>query len=150
MVETLLVPTDGSDHADKAVALAADIASRYGAGIILLYVLSDPGSGRVPGEIRELARLEHVRITEHDIRQTGANELLNNAEIQARDHGATRIEQVIEEGDPTRRILALAEARGADMIVMGSRGVGDLQGLLLGSVSHKVGHLAQCTCITVR
>ncbi len=150
MVETILVPTDGSDHADKAVVFATDIALKYEAGIILLHVLTDPGSGRVPGEVRELARIEHVRITEHDIRQAGANEVLHNAETQARNHGATRIERVIEEGDPTRRILALAKARGADLIVMGSRGLGDLQGLLLGSVSHKVGHLAKCTCITVR
>ena len=113
-------------------------------------MLSDPGSGRMPNEMRELARLEHIRITEHDIRQAGANELLHNAESQAREHGATKIEQVIEEGDPTRCILASAEAHGADLIVMGSRGLGDLQGLLLGSVSHKVGHLAKCTCITVR
>ena len=150
MVETILVPTDGSDHAEKAVAFAADIARKHGAGIVLLHVLSDPGSGQVPGEMRDLARLEHVRITEHDIRQAGANEVLHNAENQARNNGVTRIERVIEEGDPTRRILALAKARGADMIVMGSRGLGDLQGLLLGSVSHKVGHLAKCTCITVR
>ncbi len=150
MVETILVPTDGSVHAEKAVAFAADIALKYGAAIILLHVLSDPGSGRVPGEMRALARLEHVRITERDIRQAGANEVLRHADTEARSHGATRIEQVIEEGDPTRRILALAKAREADLIVMGSRGLGDLQGLLLGSVSHKVGHLAKCTCITVR
>ena len=150
MIKTILVPTDGSDHADKAVAFAGDIASKYGAAIILLHVLSDPGSGRMPNELRELARLEHIRITEHDIRQAGANELLHNAERQAREHGATKIQQAIEEGDPTRNILASAEAHGADLIVMGSRGLGDLQGLLLGSVSHKVGHLAKCTCITVR
>ena len=150
MAEIILVPTDGSDHADKAVAFAGDIAPKYGAAIILLHVLSDPGSGRVPNEIRKLARLEHIWITEHDIRQAGANELLHTAETQARKHGATKIEQVIEEGDPARRVLACAKARGADLIVMGSRGLGDLQGLLLGSVSHKVGHLAKCTCITVR
>lgn len=150
MVETILVPTDGSEHADKAVAFAADIAVRYGAGMVLLHVLGDPGTGRVPDEMRELGRLEHIRITEQDIRQAGANELLHNAETKAREHGATQIEKVIEVGDPTRRILACAEARGADLIVMGSRGLGDLKGLLLGSVSHKVGHLAKCTCITVR
>jgi len=150
MVETILVPTDGSDHADKAVAFAGDIASKYGAAIILLHVLTNSGRGRVPNEMRELMRLEYVRITEFDIRQAGANELLHNTEIQARKHGATEIEQVIEEGDPARRILACAKARGADLIVMGSRGLGDLQGLLLGSVSRKVGHLAKCTCITVR
>ena len=150
MVETILVPTDGSVHAEKAVAFAADIALKYGAAIILLHVLSDPGSGRVPGEMRALARLEHIRITERDIRQASANEVLRHADTEARSHGATRIERVIEEGDPTRRILAFAKAREADLIVMGSRGLGDLQGLLLGSVSHKVGHLAECTCITVR
>jgi nucleotide-binding universal stress UspA family protein len=150
MVETILVPTDGSDHANKAVAFAGGIASKYSAAIILLHVLSDPGSGRVPTEMRKLARLEHVRITEHDIRQAGANELLHNAATQARNNGATKIEQVIEEGDPTRRILACAKVRGVGLIVMGSRGLGDLQGLLLGSVSHKVGHLAKCTCVTVR
>lgn len=150
MFKTILVPTDGSDHADKAVAFAADVAPKYGAGIILLHVLSDPGTARVPDEVRALAKLEHVQITEHDIRQAAANEVLRSAEAQAREHGATRIEQVIEEGDPTRQILACAEARGADLIVMGSRGLGDLQGLLLGSVSHKVGHLAKCTCVTVR
>jgi nucleotide-binding universal stress UspA family protein len=150
MVDTILVPTDGSDHANKAVAFAGDIAPKYGATLILLHVLSDPGSGRVPAELRELARLEHIRMTEHDIRQAGANELLNSAEAQAREHGATKIQQTIEEGDPTRCILASAEAHGVDLIVMGSRGLSDLQGLLLGSVSHKVGHLAKYTCITVR
>jgi nucleotide-binding universal stress UspA family protein len=150
MVDTILVPTDGSDHANKAVAFAGDIAPKYGATLILLHVLSDPGSNRVPDELRELARLEHIQMTEHDIRQAGANELLHSAEAQAREHGASKIQQTIEEGDPTRCILASAEAHGADMIVMGSRGLGDLQGLLLGSVSHKVGHLAKCTCITVR
>ncbi len=150
MVRTILVPTDGSDHADKAVAFAGDIAPKYSATVILLHVLSDPGSGRMPNEMRQLARLEHIRITEHDIRQAGATELLHNAESQAREHGAAKIQQVIEEGDPSRSILASAEAHGADLIVMGSRGLGDLQGLLLGSVSHKIGHLAKWTCITVR
>ena len=150
MIKTILVPTDGSDHADKAVAFAGDLASKYGTAVILLHVLSDPGSGRVPNELSQLVRLEHVWVTECDIRQAGANELLHNAETRAREHGATKIEQVIEEGDPTRHILACAEVRKADLIVMGTRGLGDLQGLLLGSVSHKVGHLAMCTCITVR
>ena len=150
MVETILVPTEGSDHADKAVAFAADIAQKYQADIVLLHVLSDPGGGRVSGELRGLARLEHLDIAECDFRQAGASELLQRAEALAREHGADRIDRVIEEGDPTRRILACAEDRGADLIVMGSRGLGDLPGLLLGSVSHKVGHLAKCTCITVR
>jgi nucleotide-binding universal stress UspA family protein len=150
MVKSILVPTDGSEHADKAIAFAADIAQKYDARVSLLHVMSDLGSGRVPEELRGLARLEHVEITERDIRQSAANELLHRAERRAREHGAARVERVIEHGDPTRRILDCARAREADLIVMGSRGLGDLKGLLLGSVSHKVGHLAKCTCVTVR
>ena len=48
------------------------------------------------------------------------------------------------------RILAAAEHENADMIVMGSRGMGDLKGLFVGSVSNKVSHLAPCTCVTVK
>jgi nucleotide-binding universal stress UspA family protein len=57
---------------------------------------------------------------------------------------------VIEDGDPVKEILRQAEEDSANLIVMGSRGLGDLQGLLMGSVSHKVNHLAKQTCITVK
>ena len=53
-------------------------------------------------------------------------------------------------GRPADTIVAAAERDKADMIVMGSRGFSDLKGLLLGSVSHKVSHLAPCTCVTVK
>jgi len=57
---------------------------------------------------------------------------------------------MVLEGDPAGRIVEAARKRGADLIVIGSRGLGDLQGMLLGSVSHKVAQLAPCTCIIVR
>jgi len=46
--------------------------------------------------------------------------------------------------------LETAQSKSVDMIVMGSRGRGDLEGLLLGSVSHKLTHAAHCTCVVVR
>lgn len=53
-------------------------------------------------------------------------------------------------GPIAKKIIDKAEYLGADTIVVGSRGLSDLGGSLLGSVSHKVAHLASCTCIVVR
>ena len=55
-----------------------------------------------------------------------------------------------EEGDPARVIAEHAGLHKVDLIVMGRRGLGGLEGLLLGSVSHKVAQLAPCACLTVR
>jgi nucleotide-binding universal stress UspA family protein len=46
--------------------------------------------------------------------------------------------------------LQRARDRHVDMIFLGSRGLGDAKGLLMGSVSHKVAHLAECTCVSVK
>jgi nucleotide-binding universal stress UspA family protein len=53
-------------------------------------------------------------------------------------------------GRAARVILELASAEGADVIVLGSRGLSDLAGLVLGSVTHKVLHLAHCPVLVVR
>jgi len=150
MIKTILVPTDGSDHAAKAVSFAADLAAKYGARMVLLYVVSDWGSGRVPDELRGYEKLEHVQITERDICKGIANEILQNAASAARKQGVSEPETLLENGQPAKAILGAAKAQGADLIVMGSRGLGDAQSLLLGSVSHKVSHLSECTCITVK
>ena len=49
-----------------------------------------------------------------------------------------------------RKVLEAARKHEADIIVMGTRGLGGLEGLIMGSTAHKVSHLAPCTCITVR
>jgi nucleotide-binding universal stress UspA family protein len=56
----------------------------------------------------------------------------------------------VEEGNPTEIILDYAKQTNADMIVMGSRGLTSLKGVLLGSISTQVSALASCTCVTVK
>ena len=70
---------------------------------------------------------------------------------QIRDRVVAMIlDGILKDGDPATSILRAADDEAADIIVMGRRGLGDLAGLLLGSVSHKVTHLASCACLTVK
>jgi len=75
---------------------------------------------------------------------------MSSAESKLRDKRLKSTETILQTGDPAKAILDLAESRGVDAIVIGSRGLGEISGLLMGSVSHKVNQLANCICITVK
>ncbi len=157
---TILVPVDGSEHAGKAVRLAADIAEKYQARLVLLNVVP---RGPLPEALRHWTEVENLggadasapgaggdKGSERDVYELIGKRILDSAAALAREKGVTRIETFMADGDPAKHILEYAESQGANLIIMGSRGVSDLRGLLMGSVSHKVSHLAPCSCVTVR
>jgi nucleotide-binding universal stress UspA family protein len=150
MFTHLLVPVDGSEHANRAVLAAADLAQRYDAKLTLLHVLIHAGSLAVPEELKAYSELEHVRITERDLMESAGNEILRNAEALARKNGAKSCQIVLKTGDPTTCIADYVRKNGVDLVVMGRRGLGDMAGLFLGSVSHKVANATDCTCLTVK
>jgi nucleotide-binding universal stress UspA family protein len=79
-----------------------------------------------------------------------AQQVVDAAVQRARDQGVSAVEGAVKKGQVARTIVTFAETEGADAIIMGSRGLGDVSGLLLGSVSHKVCNMAACTCIVVK
>jgi len=175
MFNKILVPTDGSDHAGKAVEIAADIAVKYDAELVVLNVRRP---GRLPQEMRRMAEVEHLvdptqselpnvadvsagfaaAMARDEQRERAINEaylkigeqIVAQARAIARSKGLEKITTEVASGDPARRIINAAKEHDADLIVMGNRGLSDLKGLLVGSVSHKVGQLCHCTCITVK
>lgn len=146
----ILLATDGSESSRKAIDYAAELAAHVNAKLLVLHVQRRHGRDRVPPELAELERIEHIRMTEAEVLQGVAETVAAHAEQAAIDKGVAKTERIVAEGDPAREIVATAAARDVDTIVIGSRGLGDLQGLLLGSVSHKVAQAAPCTCIIVR
>lgn len=173
MFKTILVATDGSDHAGRAVDVAGDLAAKYGARLVVLHVVMH---GRPLEEIRHLAEVEFnltlpppppapaglsgtgaAMVDDSKAIQTlyrviGAvgKRIAEDAAAAAKAKGAADVATLIEDGDVVDRILACAGREKADVIVMGRRGLGGLADLLLGSNSHKVSQLADCTCITVK
>jgi nucleotide-binding universal stress UspA family protein len=173
MFKTILVPTDGSVHAKKAVDLAGDLAATHSAKIVLLHVLL---RGHMPEGLMRAAQVEHLGES-HETPRNLVNmpqeimarvegkkgtqlplevldfigkRVLASAERVCRDKGVEAVELFVEEGNPTEIILDYAKRINADMIVMGSRGLSTLKGILMGSISTQVSQLADCTCVTVK
>ena len=76
--------------------------------------------------------------------------ILKSGRADAEGTGVTNIATTRGDGDPAARILACAKEENVDCIIMGSRGLSDIQALLQGSVSRKVSNRAECTTIAVR
>lgn len=134
----VLVAVDGSDHAARAAELATDIATRYGAEITLLHVMRPrPLTVNVPPELEEYERLEHLNITSASVIRAAGHHILERAALACARAGG-KPNEVVRTGDPAKVIAAEADQLGVDLVVMGSRGLSDAKGLLLGSVSHKV------------
>jgi nucleotide-binding universal stress UspA family protein len=151
MIEKILAAIDGSEHAWKALDLAADLAQQHGAQLIVLHVVRfEP----LPDALRAFAEAERLSVEEEEGRYRYArslgDRLTRAAEARARDKGVSDVVGRTLDGKPAEQILELAGREGVDMIVMGSRGLSDAKAFFLGSVSHQVANNAICTCVTVK
>ena len=151
MIRTMVVATDGSSHGDKAVSLGGELAQAHDATIILLHVVSSMKSEineSIPKHLQEIADIEHLKIG--DVLTAVGEEILGRAKAQLRAQGVEKVRTAMPSGSPAQAILDYSRAHRVDLIVMGSRGLSSFEGLMLGSVSHKVSHLSLCSCLTVR
>ena len=133
----LLVATDNSDSAHRAVEVAASLAQVTGAVLIIVNVEQgyfDPKLGQI-GPNDNIA----------DILEARSREILLRAKELAQAMGAERIQTVSGLGDAAAFILDVAKRENVDMIVVGKRGRSRMTGLLLGSVSQHIVNLATCS-----
>ncbi len=133
-LDRILVPVDGSPGSERGLALAAALADGLDAEIMVVVAFNPPVTVRRRGTIAtEEAQSEMER---------DARELAEEATTLLVERGL-RARGVAAEGDPVEAILESAERERADLIVMGRRGLGRLQGLLVGSVSERVARHAE-------
>lgn len=148
MFKKILVPVDGSEHAFKTLDLACDLAKKYDASLYILHVVQER---MIPESVRDFAEAEHMEEPPRWVyEQVLGKQILGQSEERAKSKGVKPVRATIHEGNPSKVIVDAANAEGVDAIVMGSRGLSDLQGLVMGSVAHKVAQLADCTVITVK
>lgn len=146
-MNSILVATDASPASNRAVDVAADLAKQYGASLTILYVVRQM---QLPPELRKMAKVEKIAEREADVFQYLAEQVLGTALQRAEKVGAIKVSKSVGEGDPATVIIKQAKQRKADLIVMGTRGLGKVKEAFLGSVSRKVCNLSQVNCLTVR
>lgn len=146
-MKRIVAAVDLSEESLRALDIAADLAAKYDAELVLLNVMHDI-VGPDPG-IEAFARMEHIREPLPTLEIEAMREKLSTVCERAAAKGARRVSSDVFIGDPAEQILACAAAAQADLIALGSRGHGRLVSLLLGSVAQKVVALARCAVLVV-
>jgi nucleotide-binding universal stress UspA family protein len=145
MFKSMVVGTDGSDTAKEAVRQAADLAKQIGAKVHLVSAYEPVPEGRLREERSDvpddLAWMVNPR---EDVSAT-----LSDAAGDLEDEGV-EVQTHAREGDPADAILDVAEEEGADLIVVGNKGMTGAKRFLLGSVPNKVSHHAPCSVMIIR
>ena len=175
MIDKILLAVDGSQHAQRAINLAAELAGKLHADLSIVHVLMH---GRPPEELMHMAEIEHLVQEAHAVVSPGiayvtgshpevlgaastdprsarivtllGEQVVTRAKTHCSEKGVRHIKTSIRSGDYADEILEAAKEFNVDMIVIGSRGLGVLKRTVLGSVSQKVLHHANCSVLTVR
>ena len=145
MFKSIVVGTDGSDTARQAVEEAIGLAKAVGASIELVSAYEPIPNQRLRDEARAApADLQWMVNPREDVDAT-----LREA-CESIEAAGVPVTPYAREGDPADAILDVAEERGADLIVVGNKGMTGAKRFLLGSVPNKVSHHAPCSVLIIR
>ena len=140
MFRHILIGYDGSANGKKALEYGIDFAMHAGAEITIVTVFQ-----KIPDYLGSPQYDEIVaRLTRE------AQETAEMGAEQARACGIEEVRVEVLQGSPAECVLSVAETRGCDCIVVGSRGRGEMAGLLLGSVSDRLAHHARVPVLIVK
>lgn len=145
MFTSILVPFDGSQGAEAALAKAAELAQLCGAALTLLTVYRHHSLLEASMYMVRPDQPEDL----DEIMRSHAKEVAERGKALARTGGIGAPRAFVKAGPVARTITGFAREHGHDLIVIGSRGLGSLEGVLLGSVSHKVTSLAETPVLVV-
>jgi nucleotide-binding universal stress UspA family protein len=136
--KNILVPIDGSIYSEKSLERASELVDAFGSNLILIYVVEKS----IP--INLLDRKEYLEI----LRKFGTN-VLEKANKKLSKKGITA-KILLKEGNIVNEIEKIAKKEKCDLILVGSKGLGAITRLLLGSVSNKISQTSACSVLIVK
>ena len=147
MYQDIVVGTDGSETAAKAVGRAAGLARAYGARLRIVTAYAPVSAARIQEELSRVPADQRFMVN----LERQAEQLLADATAQARGEGEPlEVTTHPLQGDPAEALIRVAEQYGSDLIVVGNKGMVGARRFLLGSVPNKVTHHAPCDVLVVR
>ncbi len=137
MFDRILIAVDGSPYSAPAVSTTIDIATKFDSQVFVLHVHEHERgrAGAFPLETPQQA----VQLVDETVKTLRAAGITATGDV----HGTVA-------GHAAKKIVDSARTQGSDLIVMGSRGLSDIAGLLIGSVTHKVLQLTHIPVLVVR
>lgn len=138
----ILVATDGSEHAEKTIDEVIKIGTLMNADITVITVVEDKPMviSTIPYNF-----IESIK----ESMNTFANTILQAASERFKEKGLT-IKTLLKQGHPANVICEVAEKGNFDLIALGNRGLGKIEGLLLGSISNRIAHCSKTSVLIVK
>jgi len=138
MFQKILLAVDGSNHADHSAGYAVELAKKFQGTIDIVYVVDGNKAKRDVLSSTDKYQIKKKR-----------EEIMENAQRLASTEGIS-CETHILHGEPGAKIVELANNEGFDCVVVGSRGLGQIKEMLIGSVSRKIAKEADCPVLIVK
>jgi nucleotide-binding universal stress UspA family protein len=140
MLKRILVAIDGSAHADLATRFAVDLSAQTGSELIVITV---DDQRPLTGELRAIQESEGMS------QEQVFDRILEEAIALSAANGVSRTKKIQTAGDPVTEIIKCADNEAVDLIVTGTRGLGNVGRILLGSVSLKLMQLSKRPCLVI-
>ncbi|PKL59995.1 MAG: universal stress protein [Methanomicrobiales archaeon HGW-Methanomicrobiales-4] len=141
MFQKIVLATDGSDNAQRAAQAAIDLAKGLSlSSIMITHIITNPP---------DQSRMVKAQFDVHTLLEDDAKAALQRT-IDVLSLAGLSYDLKVAIGDPSVEIVDIAKKEMADLIIIGSRGLGTLQGILLGSVSQKIAQAASCPVMIVK
>jgi nucleotide-binding universal stress UspA family protein len=146
-INKILVATDGSASSNRAVDMAASLATIHGASLFAINVIRQI---QIPPEMQNMAVVESLGETRLGVLEHIANQILDQAEQRVKDAGAKLEKKSIGHEDPATSISEFSKKHNIDLLIIGTRGLSKVKALMMGSVSRKITEICDVNCLIVR
>ncbi len=147
MYQNICVAVDGSEMSFRAVDSAARLANKLDAKLIILHVIRNM---KIPAELKRFVKQNSMDRLRQEALEGAGKEIIDHATNIVNKAGVSEFACEILQGDPAKALVEGAARHNGDLLVVGTRGLGQVEGMLIGSISRKVTSISDIAVLVVK